>query len=280
MITIGLTGWSDHDLLIEKQSQKLEDYAKHFPLVEMDTSFYAIPPEKNIHSWIDKTPDRFQFFPKAYKAMTMHSDVIEDFDSYEEMFHVFKTTFNPMIARGKVYAFLFQFPPNFDCQAGHVNYLRFVRQQMEHLPVAVEFRNPTWFEDQYREQTLQFLEEMEFIHVIVDQPQTENNSVPFIPEVTNKKTSIYRLHGRNFSGWSGESDKYWRDVRTLWDYSDAELDEIAHVAKTLDKKAKSVAVIFNNISGGHAAKNAKTLQDKLDITFEGLGPMQTGLDLF
>lgn len=44
MITIGLTGWSDHDLLIEKQSQKLEDYAKHFPIVEMDTSYYAIPP--------------------------------------------------------------------------------------------------------------------------------------------------------------------------------------------------------------------------------------------
>lgn len=280
MITIGLTGWSDHDLLIEKQSQKLEDYAKHFPIVEMDTSYYAIPPERNILSWIEKTPDKFQFFPKAYKAMTLHSDYKEEFDSLEEMFHVFKSTFNPMIARGKIYAFLFQFPPTFECKKGHVDYLRFVRQQMDHLPVAIEFRHHSWFEEEMKDKTLAFLKEMNFINVIVDQPQTQTNSVPFTPEVTHENISIYRLHGRNFAGWSGESKEHWRDVRTLWDYSESELDEIAQTAKELNQKARSVAVIFNNNSGGHAAKNAKSLQDKLGLEFEGLGPKQIDLDLF
>src|SRR5690625_7833166 len=43
MITIGLTGWSDHPLIAHNRHRKLEDYARHFPFVEMDTSFYAIP---------------------------------------------------------------------------------------------------------------------------------------------------------------------------------------------------------------------------------------------
>lgn len=280
MILISLTGWSDHTLLIEKQSQKLEDYAKHFPVVEMDTSFYAIPPEKNILSWIDKTPDRFQFFPKAYKAMTLHSDYKEDFDSLEEMFTVFKQTFNPMVARGKIYAFLFQFPPTFDCKKGHVDYLRYIRQQMQNLPIAIEFRHPSWFEDKNAQGTLAFLKEMNFINVVVDQPQTETNSVPFTPEVTNTSKSIYRLHGRNFAGWSGETSGHWRDVRTLWDYSDEELEEIATTTRHLHESAESVLVIFNNNSGGHAAKNGKTLQDILGLEFEGLGPQQIHLDLF
>lgn len=280
MILIGLTGWSDHRLLIEKQSQKLEDYSKHFPIVEMDTSFYAIPPERNILSWIDKTPDRFQFFPKAYKAMTLHSDYKDDFNSLEEMFTVFKQTFNPMIARGKIYGFLFQFPPTFDCKKEHVDYLRFVRQQMQHLTIAVEFRHPSWFEGDIAEKTLAFLEELNFINVVVDQPQTQTNSVPFMPEVTNGAKSIYRLHGRNFAGWSGEATDHWRDVRTLWDYSNKELEEIAETTRNLNKEAQSVLVIFNNNSGGHAAKNAKKLQELLELEFKGLGPQQTHLDLF
>ena len=66
MITIGLTGWSDHELLVINAQRELEDYASHFPFVEVDTSFYGIPSENTINSWMDKTPDTFQFNPKAY----------------------------------------------------------------------------------------------------------------------------------------------------------------------------------------------------------------------
>lgn len=280
MIEIALTGWSDHDLLTEKQKQKLEDYAKHFPVVEMDTSFYAIPPEKNILSWIEKTPDRFRFFPKAYKAMTLHADYKEDFDSLEDLFKTFKETFNPMIARGKIHSFLFQFPPNFDCSKANVNYLRYVRQEMGQLPVAIEFRHPSWFEEGMADKTLEFLADQNFINVVVDQPQTPSISVPFVPQVTNQESAIYRLHGRNYEGWAGESDEYWRDVRTLWNYSDQEIEEIGQTSQKLAQQADSVLVVFNNNSGGHAAKNAKSLQKYLGLEFDGLGPMQMDLDLF
>ena len=57
-----------------------------------------------------------------------------------------------------------------------------------------------------------------------------------------------------------------------------ELIKIKMEAMKLEKESDEVAVIFNNNSGGHAAKNAKELQELLGLEFEGLHPQQ--LDLF
>ena len=45
MIYIGLTGWGDHPTLYSEETStrdKLFDYSGHFPIVEVDTSFYAL----------------------------------------------------------------------------------------------------------------------------------------------------------------------------------------------------------------------------------------------
>ncbi|WP_208559970.1 DUF72 domain-containing protein [Marinilactibacillus kalidii] len=278
MITIGLTGWSDHPLITLENSKKLENYSSHFPVVELDTSFYAIPPEKNIDSWIEKTPASFMFIPKAYKAMTLHKEWIEEFTSVTSMFSIFKNTFEKMVADNKVKAFLFQFPPYFDCTKQNVAYLRTIRELMDDWPVAVEFRNQSWFIEKNRDKTLQFLKDMQFINVIVDQPQTPNNSIPKIIAATNEQLTIFRLHGRNYEGWLGENIQDWRAERTLYDYSLKELSEFAETVKSLEKDTREFCVIFNNNSGGHAASNAKTLQKQLGVDFENLSPQQ--LDLF
>ena len=47
----------DHDSLyedLERQSDKLQTYASHFPIVELDASYYAIQPERNIMKWVKK----------------------------------------------------------------------------------------------------------------------------------------------------------------------------------------------------------------------------------
>lgn len=279
MITIGLTGWSDHALLETSRITKLEDYAGHFPFVELDTSFYAIPSEKNLQSWITKTPESFQFIPKAYQAMTQHKKWMEDFSSEQQMFQAFITRFEPMLEQNRIKAFLFQFPPYFGCTKENVTYLRKVRAWMKNVPIAVEFRNSSWYSQQNKEATLSFLAEHHFIHTIVDQPPTPNNSVPLIPESTNKTLTLLRLHGRNFEGWQGGSNsKNWRSERTLYEYNPEELKQFADIALALEKESQEVAVIFNNNSGGHAAKNAKELQAILGLTFTGLAPRQ--LDLF
>lgn len=279
MITIGLTGWSDHDLIATDKKKKLEDYASHFPFVEIDTSFYGIPSEKSIQSWMDKTPDAFQFIPKAFGAMTLHRPWENHYNSIEELFDTYKTRFYPMVSQKRIKAFLFQFPPFFHCSEKNVQYLETVSELMGTLPVAVEFRHPSWYSEENRANTLALLKKNFFIHTIVDQPQTPANSVPSVFEATNQKLTLYRLHGRNYSGWLNASDDpAWRANRTLYDYSLEELTEIKQHILDLEKHSEEVAVIFNNNSGGHAAKNAKELQDLLGIDFNGLNPQQ--LDLF
>ncbi len=280
MISIGLTGWSDHDLLTIRTYKRLEDYSSHFPFVELDTSFYAIPPAKNILSWIEKTPAAFQFIPKAFQAMTLHKNWVKFFPTEQQMFDHFIATFEPMITANRIKTFLFQFPPYFDCTTEHVQYLRKVRQFMGELPVAIEFRHSSWFSDTNKENTLAFLTKNNFIHTVVDQPQTPGNSVPLVPKGTHAELTLFRLHGRNYEGWLDASGPNWRKKRTLYDYSSAELDEFVSIIHQLEKDSKEVAVIFNNNSGGHAAKNAKQLQKKLQLTFDHLAPQQTELNLF
>lgn len=278
MITIGLTGWSDHPLIASDRQRKLEDYASHFPFVEMDTSFYAIPSEKNIKSWIEKTPDAFQFIPKAYSAMTLHRPWDKEYTTLVDLFDTYKVSFYPMVKEKRIKTFLFQFPPFFHYKQKNIDYLKKVGQLMGTLPVAVEFRHPSWFSSENTKHTLQALEDNFFSYTVVDQPQTPGNSTPAILEVTNPKLALYRLHGRNYSGWlSANEDPNWRETRTLYDYSQEELIEIQKNTEQLARKANEVAVIFNNNSGGHAAKNAKELQKIMGLDFEGLNPQQLGL---
>lgn len=279
MITIGLTGWSDHDLIAPNRKTKLEDYASHFPFVEIDTSFYGIPSEKSIQTWMDKTPDTFQFIPKAHSMMTLHKDWRDDYESIEELFDSYKVRFYPMVRERRIKAFLFQFPPFFHCSEKNIAYLNKVSELMGTLPVAVEFRHASWYSEDNRANTLAFLEKNFFMHTVIDQPQTPGNSVPAVLEATNKKLTLYRLHGQNYSGWLNASDDpAWRANRTLYDYSKEELSEIKENTLAMEKQSDEVAVIFNNNSGGHAAKNAKELQEMLGLEFEGLNPRQ--LDLF
>lgn len=280
MISIGLTGWSDHDLLTIRPSKRLEDYSSHFPFVELDTSFYAIPPDKNILSWIEKTPPTFQFIPKAFQAMSQHKDWLKFFPTEQQMFEHYIAVFEPMISSDRIKAFLFQFPPFFDCTKEHVQYLRKVRHFMKDLPVAIEFRHASWYSVTNKENTLTFLAEENFIHTVVDQPKTPGNSVPLISIGTNTALTLFRLHGRNYEGWLDSSGPDWRKKRTLYDYSSSELDEFVSIIRQLEKDSKEVAVIFNNNSGGHAAANAKQLQKKLHLDFDHLAPQQTELNLF
>ena len=279
MITIGLTGWSDHDVLMLSAQRKLEDYASHFPFVEIDTSFYGIPSENTIKSWMDKTPDTFQFIPKAYSGMTQHSDYDQYYETIEEMFDTYKIRFYPMLAAKRIKTFLFQFPPFFHCTADNIQYLLKINELMGPLPIAIEFRHGSWYSDDNRENTLKLLKMLHFTHVVVDQPQTPSNSVPTVINATNKNLTLYRLHGQNYSGWlNATEDPGWRANRTLYDYTAEDLAIIKHNTNQLQKESTEVAVIFNNNSGGHAAKNAKEFQAMLNIKFDNLNPKQ--LDLF
>ena len=261
MIHIGLTGWGDHPALYQATAttkDKLFDYSGHFPIVELDTSFYAIPSKRHIEKWIHDTPDNFQFIVKAYQGMTGHLREDNPYDTKEAMFEAFRLCAQAFQDAGKLAMILVQFPPWFDCQTKHVQYIRYVRQKLESFPVAIEFRNQTWYQPSYEQRTLQFLREHQLIHTVCDEPQAGVGSVPFVAEATASKVLV-RIHGRNIFGWRNVGNtENWRKVRFLYDYQEEELTEIARHIERLEQQVSEVFILFNNNSGHHAAKMQKS----------------------
>lgn len=280
MIYIGLTGWGDHPTLyseVTSARDKLFDYSGHFPIVEVDTSFYAIPNNSNIEKWCKDTSENFQFVLKAYQGMTGHQREDLPFETRNDMFNAFIECANCFQKHGKLAMVLVQFPPWFDCSAKDVQYIRYIKQQLGHFPVAIEFRNQTWYANDMKDKTMQFLRSHELIHTVCDEPQAGSGSVPLVPIATADKVLV-RIHGRNIHGWRNTGNtQNWRKVRFLYDYNEEELQGIATHIRTLHQQAKDVYVLFNNNSGHHAAQNAKRLQDILNIQFNGLAPKQLNI---
>ncbi|WP_223701434.1 DUF72 domain-containing protein [Sutcliffiella deserti] len=282
MIYIGVTGWGDHDTLYTAgvaSRDKLKEYAAHFPIVEVDSSFYAIQPQKNVEKWVSDTPTSFRFIVKAYQGMTGHQRGEIPFESKETMFTAFQDSIKSFESSGKLAMVLFQFPPWFECNQDNVKYLRWCKEKMGDTKVALEFRNQSWFSDAFREQTLTFMKEEGWIHSICDEPQAGSGSIPTVLHPTDKNKTLVRLHGRNVHGWTKPaSGKDWREVRYLYDYNEQELNEWRENITQLNKQTKDIYILFNNNSGGHAADNAKQFIDMLNLEYDGLAPRQ--LDLF
>ncbi|WP_394171773.1 DUF72 domain-containing protein [Guptibacillus hwajinpoensis] len=282
MIYIGVTGWGDHDDLYPpdvKSNEKLSLYASHFPIVEVDSSFYAVQPTRNFQKWADETPEDFRFVVKAYQGMTGHQRGDVPFETREEMFQAFINSLGPIQKAGKLSMVLFQFPPWFDVNKENVDILRDCKQRMGDIPCAVEFRHQSWYHEAFRDKTLHFLEEQGYIHTICDEPQAGEGSVPLVMETVQSKQVLVRLHGRNVNGWTNPGNRHnWRDVRYLYDYNEEELMEWKERIHQLANECEHVSILFNNNSGGHASGNAKKMIQMLDIEYTNLNPKQ--LDLF
>jgi uncharacterized protein YecE (DUF72 family) len=280
LIYIGLTGWGDHDSLYSNTSQrdKLKEYSAHFPIVEVDSTFYAVQPLRNAEKWVKETPASFRFIVKAYQGMTGHQRGEVPYKSKEEMFKAFLLSIQPFIETNKLAMVLFQFPPWFDCKREHVDYLRWCRAQMWDVPVALEFRHQSWFTPRFYEKTLKFMIEEKWIHSICDEPQAGEGSVPTVLYPTDDKKTLVRLHGRNVYGWNRPNEENWRAVRYLYRYNEKELAEWVENLRQLQRNTKNLYVLFNNNSGGDAADNAKQLIKMLGIEYNDLAPRQ--LDLF
>ncbi|MGG3888096.1 DUF72 domain-containing protein [Metabacillus fastidiosus] len=280
-LLIGLTGWGDHDSLYSStsKSSKLIEYAAHFPTVEVDASFYAVQPKRNVEKWVSETTESFQFIVKAYQGMTGHQRGEIPFNSREEMFTAFNDSIQPFMSSNKLAMVLFQFPPWFDCKKENVQYLKWCREQMKDFPVALEFRHQSWFSPSYYDKTLQFMESEKWIHSICDEPQAGEGSIPTVLHATDSKKTLIRLHGRNVYGWKkpAQGDS-WREVRYLYRYNEEELKEWKEHIMKLTNQSEKIYMLFNNNSGGDAADNAKQMLQLMEVKYEGLASKQ--LDLF
>ncbi|GAA3008186.1 DUF72 domain-containing protein [Tetragenococcus solitarius] len=276
MIAIGCTSFKEHTYLTGKKETSLFEYAASFPLVEMDTSFYAIPKLDYVKGWLNQVPASFQFIMKLPKVFTMHEELTGE-NTLSELAEQFLKSLRPMIDTGHLFCLLAQFPPFFDCKRENVDYLRKLRQLFPATPIAVELRNNTWYDAGLLKQTRAFMKEQGFSLVIVDEPKKLTTTIPLDEYVTNPDFVFLRFHGRNDVGWNATGPDAKR-LRTNYRYNKEELENLRDIVTKVKKQSENISVIFNNNAGGDAAENALQFKDLLQLDFENLNPSQ--LDLF
>jgi Protein of unknown function DUF72 len=143
-VLIGTSSWTDPTLVKEGNfyppgtttaEARLKFYASRFPLVEVDSTYYYPPSEKNSVLWIERTPADFTFNIKAYSLLTNHPTKVDSLyndikaalpaeavekrnvyrdklpdEAVDEIWQRFRDALMPLHSAGKLGAVLFQFP--------------------------------------------------------------------------------------------------------------------------------------------------------------------------
>lgn len=120
-------------------SGMLRYYAGHFRAVEINNTFFRMPTESVLRQWADDVPDGFTFALKAPQLITHRKRLSEVDEPVAQLFRVA----DALGARlGPV---LFQLPPNFKKNLARIE--TFLDLVPKDAKVAIEFRHPSWFDD-------------------------------------------------------------------------------------------------------------------------------------
>lgn len=289
---VGTASWTDKTLLdsgrfypesVKTPEARLRFYASQFNLVEVDTSYYAIPAVTTVQHWVERTPPGFVFNVKAFSLFTgqgtntdvlpkdlrqalgpgrrvVYKDIPEEVRN--ELWRRFADCLAPLKINGKLGLVHFQFAPKV---ARHPAVVAHIEHCLEHLPghvLSIEFRNPSWWESaQATAETLTMLRRLGLVHTIVDGPQGTRNSVPPIWEATHPDHALLRLHGRNTEAYMAPA----KTVAERFDYTYS-ADELRLFSERFSPIARSVKyahAVFNNCMEDKAQVNAREFREAL-----------------
>jgi len=292
-VRVGTASWTDKTLTakgvfypngVSTPEARLRYYASRFPLVEADMGFYAIPDRAMTERWVERTPDDFVFNVKAHALMTGHATdvarlprLIRDElpadapariyakdlapELRDEVWRLFVDAMQPLAESKKLGAILLQFAPWIRPAKHTPHMLRRIREQLGNLPVAVEFRHPSWLEPRLRERLWGMMRDLRLTYVIADTPPGTATSLPRVPAITTPNLGLVRLHGRRSELWGArdahvlEKYRYLYDRDELGDWLDAILD--------LCEQTERLHIVFNNCYANYGTTNASEMIDLL-----------------
>jgi uncharacterized protein YecE (DUF72 family) len=295
-VLVGISSWTEPTLIkrgnfypkgVSSAEDRLKYYASQFPIVEVDSTYYFPPSERNAALWAERTPKDFTFNIKAYSLLTEHPtkfdslykevreslpeeltkkrnvyrDKLPD-EAVDEVWNRFRESLMPLHSAGKLGSVLFQFPQWFIIGRKSKDYILECKERLPDYLIAVEFRQKLWMEERNREETLAFLEEHDLPYVCVDMPQGFDSSIPPVAAATSKKLAMVRFHGRDPDIW--EKKVKTAAERFRYDYEQKELDEWVPGIEALASEAKETHVVMNNCYENYAVKSARQLADLLE----------------
>jgi uncharacterized protein YecE (DUF72 family) len=287
-VRFGTASWTDPTMTApgvfyppgaNSAEERLRYYSTQFPVVEVDATYYALPSKRTAESWVERTPKHFVFDIKAHALMTgqptevsrlpkaikeqLPAELTEKKRIYrkdlpqellDDVYGQFREALEPLVAAGKLGAVFVQFP-KWVFPSNEARELILATRERLDLPIAVEFRHGSWFNEKNAERTVKFLQEHKIPYVAVDEPQGFKSSVPPVVVPTSEELAVFRFHGRNKENWEkkdippSERFRYLYDEDELADWT----PKIASVAKA----TKQTHVIYNNCFSNYGTTNAR-----------------------
>jgi uncharacterized protein YecE (DUF72 family) len=235
---IGTSGWTYDDWSgvfypeDVKGSDRLIYYATQFNTVEVNATFYRLPTQAMLDAWNRNLKRGFHLVLKGSRRITHFQHLKNSKDSVELFFDRASQLKTLKVV-------LWQLPPSMEKDIVHLDaFLKILpKKKVRH---AVEFRHPSWWEDEEVDAVLQ-RHKAAFVSV----------SHPRLPaEVRPTTDFLYlRFHGL------GES-------LYMYDYSKKELNEWVQAVQP-HLKGRRLYAFFNNDWDANAPKNAKTFRELL-----------------
>jgi len=260
-VRFGTAGWSYPDWMgtfypsaAPRSFKPLVYYARFFDLVEINSSFYAIPSQRMARGWVDQVSDNpdFVFSAKLWRGFTHERGSASRGDARQVC-----AALDILAAAGRLAALLLQFPWSFKSGADNRAYLDKLFDAFGAFPLVLELRHRSWLESAI----LDWLRERRIGFCNVDQPTISGGIEPSA-EVTGP-VGYVRLHGRNYENWFRDADAKDRGsagARYDYLYSAQELMPWAARIQSLMARTRLSLVIANNHPRGQAAANALELK--------------------
>jgi len=237
-IHIGTSGWNykhwKRTFYPEELTQKkwLEYYTARFKTVEINNSFYKLPPKSNFDKWRISVPEDFIFSIKVYRYITHMKKLIDSEETLELFFD------NVSALKEKTGPLLFQMPPGFKFDLKRLT--EFIKKLSPKFRYTFEFRNHGWWNDE----TYRVLEDN---NISFCQFQLAGSMTPRI--VTSDLVYI-RLHGPTQHPYQGS-------------YDNNTLAEWSKQFRIWRKQGKEIYCYFDNDDSGYAAWNALELNKQV-----------------
>ena len=290
-IKVGISSWTEPTLVksgwypapATTAEDRLRYYASKFPIVEVDSTFYAILNARTAELWVERTPKDFTFNAKAYALLTQHptpparlpKDLREKVgDSKaniyfkdlgpkdkESVWDRFREGLQPLQDAAKLGAIVFQFPKWFLPSPGSYRFMEDLREWLPDFRIAIEFRQASWMKEERRQRVLKFLKDREFTYVVVDEPQGFPSSVPPVAAVT-APFGMIRFHGHNRENWEKKGISTAEKFRYL--YKTEELQTWVPRLRTMARESGEVHAVMNNCYSDYAVRNAADLAGLID----------------
>ena len=277
---IGCSGWSYDDWvgkfypadLAKKKGEWLSYYSKFFSTVEINSTFYRVPNEFMVRSWIDRGRQKqgFEFSVKLPQMVTHDSILKDNAEKAVEQASSFENIcVKPLAEAGLLGGVLIQLTPYFKNEGkASLAKLRALFQMLrtDNYDYAVEFRHRSWLNErgnELRADVIEVLQEFKVANVILDGP-----GFPITRSLTARHAYV-RFHGRNYDIWyKDEPEDDYRLNRYDYLYAHQELEPWVPRLTEVVSNSDRARIYFNNHGNAKAVKNAFQMMDLLGIQHE------------